>query len=47
VKLPLTPQDPFYTQEGILKTAPHFHEKTKSVENFATDEITFARDVDK
>jgi UDP-N-acetyl-2-amino-2-deoxyglucuronate dehydrogenase len=47
VKLPLTPQDPFYTRQGILEKAPHFHEKTRSVENFATDEITFARDVDK
>jgi UDP-N-acetyl-2-amino-2-deoxyglucuronate dehydrogenase len=47
VKLPLTPQDPFYTRQGVLDKAPHFHEKTRSVENFATDEITFARDVDK
>jgi len=47
VKLPLTPQDPFYTRQGILDEAPRFHEKTRSVENFATDEITFARDVDK
>jgi UDP-N-acetyl-2-amino-2-deoxyglucuronate dehydrogenase len=47
VELPLLPQDPFYTRKGILDLAPHFHEKTRSVENFAIDEITFARDVDK
>ena len=47
VKLPLTPDSPFYTQQGILDNAVHFHEKTKSVDNFATDEITFARDTDQ
>jgi hypothetical protein len=47
VKLPLGPQDPFYTRQGILESAPHFHEKTRSVENFDSDEITFARDVDE
>ena len=40
----LTPDDPFYTREGILRTARHFHEKTRSVENFADNEITFGRD---
>ena len=39
VKLPLTPQDPFYTRAGILAAVPHFHEKTRSVENFANAEI--------
>lgn len=47
VKLPLLPDAPFYTQEGVLKHARHFHEKTKSVENFAKDEITLGRDVGK
>ena len=39
VTLPLTPDNPLYTQEGIRKHAPHFHEKTKSVENFADSAI--------
>lgn len=47
VQLPLKPDAPFYTQEGILKNATHFHEKTKSVENFSNDEITLGRDVGK
>lgn len=37
--LPLDASSPFYTHEGILKHAPHFHEKTRSVENFANDDI--------
>ena len=41
VSLPLGVDSPFYTRAGILANARHFHEKTKSVENFATDEITF------
>ena len=40
VTLPLQPSDPFYTREGILRTAKHFHEKTKSVENFSDTDIT-------
>lgn len=40
VALPLKPDDLFYTREGILKNARHFHEKTKSVENFSDTEIT-------
>jgi predicted dehydrogenase len=43
VKLPMTPEDPFYTREGILKNAPHFHEKTRSVES-ASEYITFGSD---
>jgi predicted dehydrogenase len=43
VKLPMTPADPFYTHEGILKSAPHFHEKTRSVES-ASEYITFGSD---
>lgn len=39
VKLPLTPGNPFYTTEGILANAPRFYQKTRSVENFADDEI--------
>ena len=47
VKLPLPTSAPFYTQQGILKHARHFHEKAKNVDNFANNEITFARDLGK
>jgi predicted dehydrogenase len=43
VKLPMTPEDSFYTREGILKYAPHFHEKTRSVES-ASEKITYGSD---
>ncbi len=39
VTLPLSSDNPFYTREGILCHAPHFHDKTRSVENFVDDEI--------
>ena len=39
IDLPLTPENPFYTRDGTVKHAPHFHEKTKSVENFADSTI--------
>ena len=45
VKLPLGKDEPFYTRDGILRHARHFHEKTRSVENFANNEITLGRDV--
>lgn len=47
VTFPLTPEDPFYSRAGILRTARRFHEKTRSVENFADNEITFGRDYGK
>ena len=40
VTLPLPPDSPFYTQEGVLANAPHFHQKKRSVEGFADDAIT-------
>jgi len=40
VKLPYPPTGQFYTRQGILEHARHFHEKTTSVENFSTEEIT-------
>ena len=40
VTLPLRPEDPFYTVEGIRAAVPHFHEKTTSVQEF-TGEISF------
>jgi UDP-N-acetyl-2-amino-2-deoxyglucuronate dehydrogenase len=39
IDLPLSSDNPFYTREGILKHAPHFHDKTRSVENFADSDI--------
>jgi predicted dehydrogenase len=45
VELPLPPDAPFYTRAGILQHARHFHAKTRSVENFAQNEITLGRDV--
>jgi UDP-N-acetyl-2-amino-2-deoxyglucuronate dehydrogenase len=45
VMLPLAADAPFYTGDGILKHARHFHEKTRSVENFAANEITLGRNV--
>ena len=47
VRLPLQPDAPFYTREGILATARRFHRKTKSVENFADNAITRGRDLGK
>lgn len=44
VKLPLGPDDPFYSRQGVLQSAPHFYEKGESVENFASEDITFGRD---
>ncbi len=40
VKLPLSPDDEYYTFEGILKGAVHFNKKTSSVENFDDGKIT-------
>jgi UDP-N-acetyl-2-amino-2-deoxyglucuronate dehydrogenase len=45
VKLPLAKDDPFYTVEGIRSNAPHFFEKTGSVENFANENITMGRNL--
>jgi UDP-N-acetyl-2-amino-2-deoxyglucuronate dehydrogenase len=40
VTLPLPADDPFRTRDGLLAAAPHFHEKTTSVAEFAASEIT-------
>ena len=40
VELPLRPDDPFYTVAGIRASAPHFHEKKVSVQEFE-GEISF------
>lgn len=39
VALPLSSDHPLYTREGILKHAPHFREKTYSIERFADNTI--------
>jgi len=46
VKLPMTPKDIFYTRDGILEHAPHFHEKTRSVES-ASEYITFGSEYEE
>ncbi|MDQ0338616.1 putative dehydrogenase [Caldalkalibacillus uzonensis] len=40
VPLPLRPDSPFYTREGILKNAKYFYTKEKSIDNFTVEEIT-------
>ena len=45
VKLPLSKEDSFYTVEGIQANAPHFYEKSASVENFDSEDITLGRDL--
>jgi len=40
VKLPLGPDSPFYTREGILQNATYFYEKKNSIENFSDNVIT-------
>lgn len=41
VTLPIGKDDAFYTFEGLLAHAPHFYQKSASVENFATHAINF------
>jgi predicted dehydrogenase len=45
VSLPIAPDDPFYRRETMTAAMPRFHQKTRSVENFATSDITLGRDV--
>jgi UDP-N-acetyl-2-amino-2-deoxyglucuronate dehydrogenase len=45
VNLPLTKDDPFYTVAGMQSNAPHFYEKSASVENFDNENITVGRDI--
>ena len=47
VSLPLEPGDPFYAQETMLAAVPRFHEKKRSIDNFASTEITTGRDYSK
>ncbi|MGN0485043.1 MAG: Gfo/Idh/MocA family protein [Lachnospiraceae bacterium] len=47
VELPIRKDDEFYRKGTMIKRMPHFFEKTKSVENFSSAEITLGRDVGK
>ena len=46
VSMPLLPDDPFYTVEGIRAHVPHFYEKTASVME-QTGELTFGSDFER
>lgn len=43
VIFPLSADDEIYTKDGLNRLMPHFNEKKKNVENFSTNEISFAR----
>lgn len=45
VGLPLRRDDVFYTVAGIQANAPHFYEKSASVENFGDENITTGREI--
>ncbi|WP_431296267.1 Gfo/Idh/MocA family protein [Rahnella sp. PAMC 25559] len=48
VTLPILPSDPFYQTGGLVSLAPHFYEKSASVENFANEEaIPLGKNMDK
>ena len=47
VSFPLDADDPFYRKETMLERVPKFNEKSRSVENFETSEISVGRDVGK
>lgn len=40
VRLPLQPDSPFYTREGILASAPRYFKKKKALTSFTSNEIT-------
>lgn len=40
VSLPISPEDPFYTAEGLIKSMPHFYEKTTAVTTLGDGNIT-------
>ncbi|MCI8453420.1 MAG: Gfo/Idh/MocA family oxidoreductase [Lachnospiraceae bacterium] len=47
VTLPISEDDDFYRKETMIQKMPHFFEKKKSIENFASTEITLGRDMGK
>lgn len=44
---PIQPDDHVYTKSGLIEMMPHFHEKTRSVDNFTCSEITLGRNMGK
>jgi len=42
VRLPLEAGAPFYTRDGILRHARRFHQKTRSIQDFGSNEISLA-----
>ncbi|GIQ65388.1 hypothetical protein PACILC2_39560 [Paenibacillus cisolokensis] len=40
VRLPLSPDSPFYTREGVLANAVRFYEKKNAVAEFGQNDIT-------
>lgn len=42
VQLPLAPDDPFYTREGVQERMPHFYQKTGFLAKFEKDDIVLA-----
>jgi predicted dehydrogenase len=47
VTLPIAPGDPFYSRDSMSAAMPRFFEKKRTVENFASSQITLGRDVGK
>lgn len=47
VQLPLLPDDPFYTRDGVLKHATYFYKKKSHVENFTDMAIRLGTDLEK
>lgn len=48
VTLPISEQDPLYPTGGLVSLAPHFYEKSASVENFSNeDAIPLGKNLDK
>jgi UDP-N-acetyl-2-amino-2-deoxyglucuronate dehydrogenase len=44
ISLPLSKESLFYSRNGLLENAPHFHEKSSSVVSFSNNEITLGSD---
>jgi predicted dehydrogenase len=47
VTLPIAPEDPFYGRDSMSAAMPRFFEKKRTVENFASSQITLGRDLGK
>jgi UDP-N-acetyl-2-amino-2-deoxyglucuronate dehydrogenase len=40
---PIQKDDPFYRSSTMLPLLPHFHQKTRSTDNFGTSDISLGR----